>query len=485
MNANRDSRVEQIIDFISAMFNNSLLNFREHIGNRPIVLEMEKIYRRNTPLQYTSFNFIIDYIMEHHGGFFFNLGIEQLINIELMNFQPLKLVINNGINERTNNGKINVPLTLNLGFPGETNIKLVKIRNVISSYDFNYGDILRKLEKKGNKGKINLNREKVTIEDLGNYHEVNDLTLKINSNSNDYSYLLLFTLNERIIAIGEIMRFIGEKQFFRKKESSYIISLIENEGLYRFMYYMNAMLININEFRERFRYGIEVRMCEERNIVFDENNYEFGRNTQIGVARRKIRYLKELIEIFVSNDGPIQENQELNEPNNDIPVLQDNINDPVLQDNINDPVPQENNLHLLDQNINNNAFENLNGPMQQIQEHDRIPDPVPQDNNLQELNLNNLHLLGQNINNNVFENLNGLMQLIQEHNRIHDPVPQDNNLQELNLNNLHLLGQNINNNAFENLNGPMQLIQEHNRIPDPEPQDNLNYLQDNNFFNYY
>jgi len=49
--------------------------------------------------------------------------------------------------------------------------------------------------------KINLNREKVTIEDLGSYREVINLTLKINDMSNEYSYLLVFTLNENIIIL--------------------------------------------------------------------------------------------------------------------------------------------------------------------------------------------------------------------------------------------------------------------------------------------
>jgi len=40
-----------------------------------------------------------------------------------------------------------------LGFPGESKICLVKIRNIISDHDFNYRDILSKLVKKKKKKK--------------------------------------------------------------------------------------------------------------------------------------------------------------------------------------------------------------------------------------------------------------------------------------------------------------------------------------------
>ncbi|KAG4098244.1 hypothetical protein H8356DRAFT_1077115 [Neocallimastix lanati (nom. inval.)] len=147
------------MNYIGPMFNKRLRIFRKRIKNWQISLEMENFYKRNTPLQYSSFRFIIDFIMKPHiRDPFFNSDIEQPKNFQLMNFQPLKLVIGEENDERRNSKKIEVPLTFSLGIPDEANIYLIKIKYIITQHDFNDGDILSKLEnKEGISGKINLN----------------------------------------------------------------------------------------------------------------------------------------------------------------------------------------------------------------------------------------------------------------------------------------------------------------------------------------
>ena len=295
------------------IFNKKLKEFHElseRRGNLAIYHEVKNFLPKERLI------YIASLITQRYEKIFLELNVEQLMNIQPNNFQPLMLVIKEKDDDRRiENDIVKIPLTLSMRIQNTPRIYLIKIKNIISSFVFNYEDILRKLEKSIN-GLIDTKKCEVTVEPLGLYNENITLPLNINSNENKYSHLLVFTLKkeaqEEIIALSEIIKPLGEKQFIRNSENSYINKLIIKKGLFRFMYYMDVILNNINEFNETLRYGIQIIRCEDKHIVFDESNYKIDASTEAGNRKVRLSCLRKLVEIFIENFS-VQQNQEVND----------------------------------------------------------------------------------------------------------------------------------------------------------------------------